>query len=468
MADSPLITSELRDYIQKFKIEETVTRSINTLAHKMPSDPFTFLAGFFSELSEEPPCVTDIHSREILLDSRPSLEVTITCQTKGQVFPGPSFVFSPGIDEINYTLDSDRLEGKGMRSSAVMAQGLKSILIDQDIANQRKIDSILMKEPGLGSNVTVSVSFACLVAAAFFKRVPLYHHVFEKYTRREWDSAPFPKLMLPILFTGKSNGSKIKFSRWILYEASHQKHEAYAVMEAIKKIYETVRKILASGKGGESGLRPHLSGFIPAFETNAECFKIIEDAVNQTGFALGEDFLLAIDCNSEEYYLKDSQKYEMEGFKVPPDLNQITEFYIKLLNDKPYIGILFDPFVLEDLNPWKNLSTRVPAKRLGSIKLSKDPEKFKNLLENEETKTETWVPQVVSSHYSYPVTTIIDMVKIAAKHGCNVIISEHPYESLDTSIVDLALGLKCEFLQISAPIKFQHLSKFNRIIQLRS
>ena len=468
MADSPLITAELREYIQRFKIEEVMTQAINSLAHKVPADPFTFLAGFFSELSQEPPSIVDIRAREIILDSRPSIEVTVQCQSKGQVFTAPSFVFSPGIDEQGYTLDSDRLDGKGMRSAARAVEAVRPLLMDLDIGNQRKLDSILVKEGNLGSNSLTAASFACALAAAYFKKLPLYQHIFDKYTRREWDSAPFPKLMLPLLFTGKANTSKVKFSRWILYEAQHERHDAQVIMDGMRKIYESLRKILASGKGGEAGLRPLSSGFIPPCENMTECFKIIEDTVAQSGFALGEDFLLAIDCNAEEYFLKDTQKYEMEGFKIPPDANQLTEFYVKLLNDKPYIGMLFDPFVEGDINSWRNLSNRVPAKKLASAKIARDLERFRVLAENEENKADLWLPQVIATHYSYPVTSIIDLAKLATKQGCAMIITEHPFESLDTALVDLALGLKAEFLQISAPIRSGVLAKYNRIIQLRA
>lgn len=468
MADSPLITAELREYIQRFKIEEVVTSAINSLAHKLPSDPFTFLAGFFADLSEEPPSVSEIRAREVLLETRPSLEVVIECQSKGQIFPAPAFVFSPGQDEGNYTLDSDRMDGKGMRNAARMAENLKSILYEQDIANQRKIDNLLSKEPGISSNVLVSVSFACAIAAAFFKKVPVYKHIFEKYTRREWDSGPFPKLMLPLLFTGKSNGSKVKFSRFIIYEAHAEKISPHALMDGTKKIYETIRKILASGKGGEAGLRLSHSGFIPLAENINECLKIIEDTMNQSGFSLGEDFLVAIDCNAEEYYLKDLQKYEMEGFKAPPDVTQLTEFYAKLMNDKAYIGMLIDPFVAEDLHSWKNLATRVPNKRLASVKMGRDIEKLRAHAENEETKADLWLPSAVSFHYSYQVTNLIDLAKVLTKNNCNMIITEHQFESLDTTLIDLAVGLKAEFLQMSAPVKSPAFAKFNRIIQLRT
>lgn len=467
MADSPLITAELREYLQRFKIEEIVSKSINTLAHKLPSDPFTFLAGFFSELSDEPPSVFDIHSREIFLDSRPSIEVSVSCQSKGQVFTSPPFVYSPGFEEHNYTLDSDRLDGKGMRSASRSAEGLKPILFEQDVANQRKIDSLITKEEGLGTNVSVSVSFACAIAAAFFKKVPLYKHVYEKMTRREWEGGPFPKIMLPLLFTGKANGSKVKFARWVLYETNSEKHDGQVIMDGSRKIYETLRKILASGKGGEAGLRVCNSGFIPPSENMAECFKIVEDTVNQSGFSLGEDFLLAIDCASEDYYLKDVLKYEMEGFKNPPDVAQLTEFYVKLMNDKPYVGMIFDPFVVEDVNSWKNLAGRIGSKRIGSIKLAKDHERFKSLAEVEDG-TDIWLPQLISTHYSHQITALVDLSKIAAKKGVGIIITEHPAESLDSSFIDLAVGLKAEFIQLSAPNKSGALAKYNRIIQLKS
>jgi enolase len=467
MSDSPLITAELREYFLRFKIEDIVSKAINSLAHKLPSDPFTFLAGYYSELSDEPPSIFDVSSREIYLDSRASLEVSISCQSKGQIFSAPSFVFSPGFDEQSYTLDADRLDGKGMRAASRLVESLKPLLFEQDVANQRKLDSLISKEENLGSNVVVSVSYACAIAASFFKRTPLFKHVFEKLTRRDWDGAPFPKLFMPLLFTGKANGSKVKFARWILYESNSEKHDGQVMMDAAKKIYETLRKILASGKGGEAGLRLHSSGFIPASENIAECFKLIEDTVNQSGFSLGEDFLLAIDCAAEDYYLKDVQKYEMEGFKNPPDVAQITEFYAKLMNDKAYIGMIFDPFVVDDVNSWKNLAGRVPSKRLGSVKLAKDHERFRNLAECEDGN-EVWLPAVISTHYAYQITTLVDLAKVAAKRNVSLIVTECPFESQDCSLVDVAVGLKSEFIQLSPPMKSGALSKYNRIIQLKS
>ena len=53
--------------------------------------------------------------------------------------------------------------------------------------------------------------------------------------------------------------------------------------------------------------------------------------------------------------MRDSLKYEMEGFKVPPDGLQLTEYYLKLLNDKPYIGFIQDPFAIDDKEAWRSI-----------------------------------------------------------------------------------------------------------------
>ncbi|CAG9336119.1 unnamed protein product [Blepharisma stoltei] len=472
MADSPLITRELREYISRFKVEEIISQGVNEVARNLPTNPYTFLAGFFAELSEDPPLITDIRARELLLETRPTIEVSIECESKGQRYWAPAFAFSPGIDEASYLLDGDRWDGKGMLTAARSAESLRDILREQDVTNQRKIDSLIAKEQGLGTNISVSLSFACAVAAAYFKKVPLYQHIFDKMTRREWEGSPLPKLMIPLLYTGKSVNSKVKFSRFFLYETRNESRAPQQQYEACKKLYDTMRRLLVAGKGGEAGLKQFQCGFIPNNDLINDCLKLCEDCVNQSGFVMGEDYLIGIDCNADDYYNRDTNKYEMEGQKNPPDVNQLTEFYLKMLNDKPNIGFLQDPFYSEDINAYKNLQGRlVNNKRISAFRACKTHLKVKELMDpeqGEESKAAAFAPHLLAINYTNLVTDIVDSAKIAAKKGTSVIITENPVESLDTALVDLALGLKAEFLQLSAPIRSGLLAKYNRILEIRN
>lgn len=350
MADSPLITRELRDYLSRFKIEEIITQGVNEVARGMPGNPYTFLAGFFAEFSEDPPLITDIRARELLLETRPTIEVSIECESKGQKFWGPPFVFSPGFEESSYLLDQDRWDGKGMLTASRSAESIRDILRQQDVTNQRKIDNLISKEQGTGANVCIPLSYACAITAAYFKRQPLYQHIYEKMNRRDWEGSPLPKLMIPLLYGGKQVNSKVKFARFFLYETRNERFEPQQQFEACKKLYDTLRRLIVSGKGGEAALKIYGCGFIPNSDLINDCIKLLEDTVHQSGFVIGDDYMIAIDCNADDYHNRETNKYEMEGQKNPPDANQLMEFYLKMLNDKPSIGFLQDPFSSEDIN----------------------------------------------------------------------------------------------------------------------
>lgn len=119
MVDSAVISAELRAYLANFKIEETLTSLVNRLARAMPPDPFAYMSGVLSEMSQASASVSDVRAREVLLDSLPSLQVEVICDFKGQQFPGPSCTFSPDDDDEHYNRDrEDRVEGKGMRNAA--------------------------------------------------------------------------------------------------------------------------------------------------------------------------------------------------------------------------------------------------------------------------------------------------------------------------------------------------------------
>ena len=43
----------------------------------------------------------------------------------------------------------------------------------------------------------------------------------------------------------------------------------------------------------------------------------------------GDTFYYGIDCNGNNYYNAEKKTYEMDGFKKPPDNDQMTEFFVK-------------------------------------------------------------------------------------------------------------------------------------------
>lgn len=476
--DSPLLTPEIRNYLRSFKVEESITTAINRLVRELPSDANAFLAGFFGQMSEQPPCISVVEARCIVLDTKPTLKVRVQCDQLGQARKGPAFVFSPDLDDASYLYDEG--DQKTMQASAVRAKELSAQLEGAVVTDQGKIDRLLLRscenvatKAPHGSNTVVSLSKACAVAAAAFLSQELSTYVSGLMLKEPPTPAERPRLFVPLFYTGKSFGFKSKFTRFSIFEPVTKRLEPASVLSSIRKIHDTLRRVLAAGRLGEAGVK--YSGddaFIAPADTLNECFRLVEDAVNQSGFRLGEDFLLSIDCNADNFFLAEPKKYEVEGVKVPPDAAQLAEYYMKLGNDRQYLGMLEDPYALTDLAGLSGFIARSASSNLkvSTVRLAKTLTELQELVEPPSEDPASATPGVrpafVHLHHNLAVTELVEYAKYAHKQGVGFILRESTYESLDTSIVDLAFGLRAQFLQISFPVKSARIEKYNRLREL--
>lgn len=99
MSDSPLLTREVKKYLEQFRLEEVITKAVNEVVRNRPRDAFTYLSGFFAKLSEEPPVIKEVRAREILLENRPSIRLSVVCDSKGILIQGPEITFSPEVQD---------------------------------------------------------------------------------------------------------------------------------------------------------------------------------------------------------------------------------------------------------------------------------------------------------------------------------------------------------------------------------
>ena len=54
MVDHPLVADDLRQYIQRNKIEETLNEGLNEVLSTLPQDPFSQLAATLIDVSTSP------------------------------------------------------------------------------------------------------------------------------------------------------------------------------------------------------------------------------------------------------------------------------------------------------------------------------------------------------------------------------------------------------------------------------
>jgi enolase len=164
-------------------------------------------------------------------------------------------------------------------------------------------------------------------------------------------------LAFTIFKTGKSTGSKVKFEKFFLIINNSAKFKEDDLNALIVKIYASIRKVLTTGKQGENGIRLNTEGsYFSPNDTINDTMKLMEDIIKDTGEQ--SKLSIGIDCNANNYYNSETNKYEMDGFKQPSDVEALIEYYLKYCTDHPFITYLEDPIADSDHVGWKKMYWR--------------------------------------------------------------------------------------------------------------
>ena len=127
-----------------------------------------------------------------------------------------------------------------------------------------------------------------------------------------------PKLMFTVFNGGKALNSKVKFARfYVIMNVKVQDVEIDAnVMH--HKVAAAIKKAITSHKLGEAGFKANVSGsYFNALDSVNDSFKMIEDAINSTGFNTNERKYLTIGINADGHnsFVEESNRYDIEGPK---------------------------------------------------------------------------------------------------------------------------------------------------------
>ena len=243
-------------------------------------------------------------------------------------------------------------------------------LIIQNLGNSLSLSTILAMAKMNNSN---SVDFINKVISLF-----------------KLNNSNIPDLGFVLFKTGKDMNSKVKFERWILFINNSQKKPYSELKDIFSKIYAALKKFLTAGKAGEAGMRLNDEGsYFPPIDTMNDIMKLMENIIAECGG--GDSFYYGIDCNGNNYYSAETNTYEMDGFKKPPDNEQMIEFFVKLCKDHPLLKYLEDPLSNEDLRGNSKLmekfvqecpDVKIVLKRLVDDKLVN----LSNIVDKEEEK----------------------------------------------------------------------------------
>jgi enolase len=257
--------------------------------------------------------IVAVHGREIL-DSRgnPTVEVEIATASG---FVGRASVpsgASTGQNEAVELRDGDtgRYGGKGVLNAARNVDTeLAQVVIGMDVTDQRALDLAMIEADGtenkgrLGANAILGVSLAAAKAAAEAAALPLYRYL---------GGAASHTLPVPcanVLNGGAHAANNVDFQEFMIVPLGFDSYPE--ALRSVAEIYQILKKIVA--KRGLSGGIGDEGGFAPDLKDNEAALALISEAIESSGYSMGDQVAFALDPAASEFYEEGSYNLAGEG-----------------------------------------------------------------------------------------------------------------------------------------------------------
>ena len=399
--------------------------------------------------------IKSIHARWIL-DSRgnPTVEADVVLDdgSFGRAAV-PSGASTGAAEALELRDGGDRFMGKGVdQAVANVNDKIAPALVGHDAADQNGVDQVMLDLDGtdnksnLGANAILAVSLAVAKAEAKSEDLPLWQYI-AKLTDTQEVSLPLP--MMNIMNGGAHAGWTTDIQEYMIMPVG-----APTFAEGIRRateVFHNLGKILKeqgypTTVGDEGGYAPHLKG------GNAEPLALIEQAVTKAGYKLGEDFVLALDVASSEFYKDGKYELKNEGKSLTSD--EMIDYVQNLVDNNPLVSVE-DGLAEEDWAGWTKLT-----EKLGDL-LVTNVKRLQKAIDEKAGNAILIKPNQIGS-----LSETIAAVKLAKEHGFNTVMSHRSGETEDVTIAHLAVGLNCGQIKTGSLSRTDRVAKYNELLRI--
>ena len=405
--------------------------------------------------------IESIWAREIL-DSRgnPTVEVDVTLQDGSFGRAAVPSGASTGQFEAVELRDDDpsRYGGKGVLSAVDnVNEVIGPALEGAEATDQREIDQLMIDLDGtdnkgnLGANAILGVSLAVARAAAVACQLPLYRYLGGP------NAATLPVPMLNILNGGKhATGSSVDFQEFMVMPVG-----AASFSECLRwgtEVFHNLKKVL--GEHGYATSVGDEGGYAPSLGSNREALELIADAIKRAGFALGDDIMLAMDPASTEFF--EDGKYHLRGEGRTLTVDEMIDWYAEARAEYPIISIE-DGLAEDDWDGWKKLTERLgdQIQLVGDDLFVTNTERLSRGIRDGAGNS-----ILIKLNQIGSVTETLDTIKMAADNGYTAVISHRSGETDDSTIADIAVGLRAMQIKTGSLSRSDRISKYNQLLRI--
>ena len=400
--------------------------------------------------------IVDITSREIL-DSRgnPTVETKVYTE-KGSigVFSVPSGASTGTREALELRDNDERYFGKGVLKAVSNVSLIKEKLIGIEVSEQRKIDEVMIELDGtpnksnLGANAILSVSVACLKAAALDSDLDVYEYLNKREKR-------LPYAMYNIVNGGKHSSNNLDIQEFMIVPKFKEFKEG---LRAASEIFNQLKSLLI--KQGLSINVGDEGGFAPDLKSNEEALSLIMKSISEAGYIPGVNVFIALDVAASSLYNKNNDTYKLDNNNLSRE--ELLDYYVSLVKNYPIISIE-DAFDENDYEGFKMI-TEVLGKKIsivGDDLFVTNKELLKKGIDNKMCNAILIKLNQVGTFYE-----TLETIVLAKQHNYTTIISHRSGETLDTFIADLAVSLNIPFIKTGSVTRGERVCKYNRLMEI--
>ena len=407
--------------------------------------------------------IQNIIAREIL-DSRgnPTVEVDVILENGISGRASVPSGASTGIYEACELRDGDksRYLGKGVSNAVANVNGeIASALIGKNVLDQAELDRLMIELDGtpnksrLGANAILGVSLAAARAAANALGISLYRYIGGNNAR------VLPVPMMNILNGGAHASNNVDIQEFMIMpvsapswkEALRRCAEVFHILKAVLK----ENKIPVTGVGDEGG-------YAPMLKKDEDALAMIVAAIEKAGYVPGEDFMIAIDAASSEWYDEEQGVYRLPKAGKVMSRQQLVNMWQRFAEKYPIIS-LEDGMGENDWQGWAMLTKAIGSK----VQLVGDDLFVTNvsrLAEGIEKKVGNAI--LIKVNQIGTLTETLEAIQMANRAGYTAIVSHRSGETEDTTIADLSVAVNAGQIKTGAPSRSDRVAKYNQLLRI--
>ena len=407
--------------------------------------------------------IVDVLGREIL-DSRgnPTVEVEVYLEDGAMGRAAVPSGASTGIYEACELRDGDksRYLGKGVENAVKNVNTeIAECLIGMNVLDQVSIDKAMIELDGtpnksrLGANAILGASLACAKAAAESLGTSLYNYIGGVNAKQ------LPVPMMNILNGGAHATNNVEIQEFMVMPVG-----ATSFREALRMCAEVFHQLKttlkengtpAAGVGDEGGYAPNL-------KKDEDALKVIVQAIEEAGYKPGEDFKIAIDAASSEWWDEEQKLYIQPKSGKKLTQQQLVNMWKKFADTYPIIS-LEDGMAETDWEGWAML-TRAIGDRVQLV----GDDLFVTNVERLSTGIEKKVGNAILIKVNQigTLTETLDAIQMANRAGYTAIVSHRSGETEDATIADIAVAVNAGQIKTGAPSRTDRVAKYNQLLRI--